>query len=237
MAAEDVKLIGLWASPFVVRVRIALNLKGIKYEFLQEEHGKRSELLLKSNPVYKKFPVLIHGGKPVCESLLIVQYIDEVWPSAGAPILPADSYDRAICRFWAAYIDDKLPPQGPLLLDSTNEKSKAEAKDKVFAALQELEMALVNCSKGKSFFGGDSIGYIDIALGSLLGWLKASKIMAGIHFLDETKTPRLVEWAERFCSAMAVKEVLPEAEKLAEFRMSVKAAGRVTAAPADATSK
>ncbi|XP_020594273.1 glutathione S-transferase U18-like [Phalaenopsis equestris] len=109
-ALEDVKLVGFWASPFVVRVRIALNLKGIEYDFLQEEPtaGQKSELLLKSNPVYKKFPVLIHGGRPICESLLIVQYIDEAWPSACAPILPADSYGRAVCRFWAAYVDDQV---------------------------------------------------------------------------------------------------------------------------------
>ncbi|KAI0499938.1 hypothetical protein KFK09_018146 [Dendrobium nobile] len=224
MEAEDVKLIGLWASPFVVRARIALNLKGIEYEFLEEEPGKKSELLLKSNPVYKKFPVLIHGGKPICESLLIVQYIDEVWPSSGFSILPADAYDRAISRFWAAYIDDKLPTQGPALLDSTNEDSQAKAKAKVLSALQQLEKAFVDCSKGKSFFGGDSIGFIDIALGSLLGWLEASKIIAGINVLDETKTPRLVEWAERFCSAEAVKEVLPEAEELVEFRKIAHAA-------------
>ncbi|KAG1354625.1 hypothetical protein COCNU_07G007370 [Cocos nucifera] len=107
-AGEEVKLVGRWASPFVVRVGIALNLKGLAYEFLHKELGKKSELLLKSNPVYKMIPVLIHNGKPICESMIILEYIDEVWASVGASILPADPYDRAIARFWAAYIDDKI---------------------------------------------------------------------------------------------------------------------------------
>lgn len=109
MASSDVKLIGAYPSPYVLRARIALNIKSIDYEFLQEQFGSKSELLLKSNPIHKKIPVLIHGDKPICESLIIVQYIDEFW-SSGPSILPSDPYDRAIARFWAAYVDDKVLP-------------------------------------------------------------------------------------------------------------------------------
>ena len=107
MAKNDVKLLGVWASPFVMRARISLNIKSVNYEFLEETVGSKSELLLQSNPVHKKVPVLIHGDKPICESLVIVQYIDEVWTSSPS-ILSADHYDRAIQRFWAAYLDDKV---------------------------------------------------------------------------------------------------------------------------------
>ena len=77
------KLLGFWASPFVVRVRIALNLKSVGYECLDEVLGSKSELLLKSNPVYKRIPVLIHEGKPICESMIIIEYVDEVWAGTG----------------------------------------------------------------------------------------------------------------------------------------------------------
>ena len=109
MAKSDVKLIGAWPSPFVMRPRIALNIKSEGYEFLEETLGSKSQLLLESNPVHKKMPVLIHDGKPICESLVIVEYIDEVW-SSGPSILPSDPYDRALARFWAAYLDEKVPP-------------------------------------------------------------------------------------------------------------------------------
>ena len=107
MTKSEVKLLGAWPSPFVMRARIALNIKSVKYEFLEETFEPKSQLLLLSNPVYKKIPVLIHEDKPICESLIIVQYVDDAW-SCGPPILPSDPYDRAIARFWATYIDDKV---------------------------------------------------------------------------------------------------------------------------------
>jgi hypothetical protein len=107
MAKSEVKLLGSWASPYVMRPRIALNIKAVEYDFLEETFGSKSQLLLQSNPVHKKVPVLIHADKPICESLIIVQYIDEVWTSAPS-ILPSDPYDRAIQRFWAAYVDEKV---------------------------------------------------------------------------------------------------------------------------------
>ena len=107
MANNDVKLLGAWPSPFVMRPRIALNIKSVNYEFLEETLGSKSQLLLQSNPVHKKIPVLIHADKPISESLIIVEYIDEVWTS-GPSILASDPYDRATERFWAAYVDEKV---------------------------------------------------------------------------------------------------------------------------------
>jgi glutathione S-transferase len=107
----EVKLLGMWSSPFVLRVQLALSLKGVGYENVEEDLKSKSEILLKSNPVYTKVPVLIHNGKPVCESLVILEYIDEAFAGIGPSLLPEDPHDRAIARFWASYIDGTVLDQ------------------------------------------------------------------------------------------------------------------------------
>jgi len=93
----------------VLRVKLALSFKGLSYADVEEDHSVgKSELLLKSNPVHKKLPVLLHDGKPVCESQIIVQYIDEAFAGTGPSLLPTDPYQRALSRFWSAYVDDKV---------------------------------------------------------------------------------------------------------------------------------
>lgn len=86
-----------------------------------------------------------------------------------------------------------------------------------------MEDAFAKCSNGRGFFGGETIGYLDIAFGCYLEWIKAVEKMAGIKALDDAKTPVLVGWAERFCSDDAVKEVMPEADKLIEFNKKLQA--------------
>ncbi|CAI9092758.1 OLC1v1028084C1 [Oldenlandia corymbosa var. corymbosa] len=213
MGKSDLKLLGLRASPFVNRVQFALNLKSLDYEFITENLPNKSELLLKSNPIHKKIPVLIHGDKPICESLVIVQYIDELW-SDGPSILPADPYDRAIARFWAAYIDDKWFPALRQFRYSEGE-SRGELLEKLVEGVALLEDAFVkSCSKGKSFFGGENVGFLDLAFGCHLGWLRAVETIANVKILDKTKAPALAEWTERFTSHKAVKGTLPEPEEL-----------------------
>ena len=79
MPGDQVTLLNFWASPFGMRVRIELAEKGVKYEYSEQDLRNKSALLLQTNHVHKKIPVLVHNGKPVCESLTIVQYIDEAW--------------------------------------------------------------------------------------------------------------------------------------------------------------
>jgi len=215
MENSDVKLLGTLQCPYVSRVRVALNMKSVNYELLVEDLGCKSELLLKSNPVRKKIPVMIHGDKAICESLVIVRYVDQVWTS-GPSILPCDPYDHAIACFWAAYIDQQWFPPLIRIQMTHDEAAKAAAMEEVAAGLEVLEEAFVKCSKGKAFFGGDSIGYIDIALGCFLAWLKVSEEIGDAKLFDDTKTPCLVAWAHRFCSDEAVRGVLQESDKLIE---------------------
>jgi glutathione S-transferase len=94
MAEKGVKVFGMWASPMAVRVEWALRVKGVEYEYINEDLSNKSEALLRYNPVTKKIPVLVHDGKPMAESTIIV--------------VPADPYERAQARFWARFADEKV---------------------------------------------------------------------------------------------------------------------------------
>ncbi|KAL6905225.1 hypothetical protein ACP4OV_002826 [Aristida adscensionis] len=215
---DELKLLGMWASPFVLRVRLALSFKGLSYEYVEEEiFGNKSELLLRSNPVHKKVPVLIHKGKPICESLVIVQYIDEVYSGNGSTLLPVDPYDRAVARFWAAYIDNKVFSSFMTMIMGKTDEEKAQGSKQLFAAAETLEVALEELSKGKPFFGGDTIGYIDIALGGFIAWVQTRDILSGVKHFDTDKTPLLAAWQKRFSELSAAKAVMPDVGKLVEL--------------------
>nr|GMD95875.1 glutathione S-transferase U17-like [Ipomoea batatas] len=223
MAGSDVKLVGIRPCPYVNRAQIALNLKSVEHEFIEVNPYTDRDMLVKLNPVHKKIPVLIHEEKSVCESLIVVQYIDEVWTN-GTAILPYDPYDRAIALFWASYIEEKWSPLLGELRKAEGEEEKAKVMEKIGQGMALLEEAFLKCSKGKAFFGGDSIGYVDIALGGFLGWIKATEILAGRKILDREKTAGLVGWSERFLLDKAVKDVIMEPEKLAEIYQRFQAA-------------
>ncbi|KAM0026549.1 putative glutathione transferase [Helianthus debilis subsp. tardiflorus] len=208
--ADEVKLHGVTGSPFVCRAVIALNLKGINYEFVAEDFSNKSADLLKYNPVYKKVPVLLHNGNPILESLVIVEYIDEVWK--GVPILPQDAYEKAQARFWAKFMDDKCDPAIFKVISSHGEEQAvAEAHE----ALQFLENELK--VKGNKYFGGDNINLVDIAAISIAYWIGAAEEALGIEVLSKHKFPKLTEWSDNYVNCQAVKDSLPPIENLVAF--------------------
>ncbi|XWS55602.1 hypothetical protein CRYUN_Cryun09bG0014900 [Craigia yunnanensis] len=235
--AEELKLLGVWASPFSRRVELALQLKGVQYEYIEEEDikGKKSPLLLKYNPVHKKIPVLLHNGKPIAESLVILEYIEETWK--GNPILPEDPYEKAMARFWAKFIDEKCMP-ALWKVGWLPENEREKAVDEACECLKTLESAL----NGKRFFGGETVGLVDIAANFIAFWLRiiqearghellsAEKFpelfkwtdeiiqeARGHELLSAEKFPELFKWTDEFVSYSVVKESLPPRDKLLAF--------------------
>ncbi|KAK3426862.1 hypothetical protein EUGRSUZ_F03196 [Eucalyptus grandis] len=212
--AEEVILLDFWPSPFGMRVRIALAEKGIAYDYKEEDLKNKSPLLLAMNPVHKKIPVLIHNGKPVCESLIAVQYIDEVWHDKS-PLLPSDPYERAQARFWADYVDKKIYDLGRKIWSTKGEEQEA-AKKEFVESLKLLEGELGD----KPFFGGQAFGFVDVALVPFYSWFYAYETCGG--FSIEAECPKLVAWAKRCLLRESVSKSLPDPEKVHGFVLELK---------------
>jgi glutathione S-transferase len=168
--------------------------------------------------------VLIHSGKPVCESIIIVQYIEEAWDSKAPNLMPKDPYDRAIARFWAAFVDDKIVPCIRGVFTGQGEQLQKAAEDSVTNFLLIEEALRTNSSfSGKAYFGGDEIGLVDIALGGLSEFIKCVEKVTDTVLINPGKMPLLSAWMDRFCKSDGVKEVMPDPVKELELLSTIRA--------------
>jgi glutathione S-transferase len=199
---------------FGMRARIGLAEKGVEYEYREEDLGNKSPLLLQTNPIHKKIPVLIHNGKPVCESLIIVEYIDEVW-SDKSPLLPSDPYQRAQARFWADFVDKKVYPSGRKIWATKGEEQEGGKKEFI-EALKLLEGELGD----KPYFGGENFGFVDVALITYSPWFETFETFGKLSI--EEHCPKLIAWCKRCMEKESVSKSLADPKKVRDFVLAIR---------------
>jgi maleylacetoacetate isomerase len=105
-----VRLYTYYRSSAAFRVRIALNLKGLRYDpqFVHLAKGEqRGTEYLALNP-QGLVPALADDGKLLTQSLAIIEYLEETHPSP--PLLPKDPLGRARVRSLALLIACEIHP-------------------------------------------------------------------------------------------------------------------------------
>ncbi|KAK1418127.1 hypothetical protein QVD17_27266 [Tagetes erecta] len=210
MENEEVVLVNFWSSPFGCRVKIAMEEKGIAYEYKEEDLFHKSSYLSTINPVHNKVPVLLHNHKPICESLNILEYINEAWSHLSPPFLPSDPHQRSQARFWAGFIDKELYEASKKIYRG-NEEEQVIGKNEVLRILKLVEGQIGD----KPFFGGDNLGLVDITLipfySRFYTWETFGK------FSIEEECPVLVAWGKRCLQKESVAKSLPDPIKIYEF--------------------
>nr|XP_023920054.1 glutathione S-transferase U2-like [Quercus suber] len=93
-------------NPLIMAWVKALKNHPLMKEMLPPHDKLVDKMREKPNPVHKKVPVLVHNGKSIAESLIILEYIEECW-NTTQKLLPEDPYQWAKLRFWANYYDQK----------------------------------------------------------------------------------------------------------------------------------
>lgn len=110
--SEQLRLYSYWRSSAAYRVRIGLNLKGLRYEtapvHLVRDGGEQHAPGFRETNPQQLVPVLQHGSRTIRQSMAILEYLDETWPDQ--PLLPAVARDRARARSLAQAIACDIHP-------------------------------------------------------------------------------------------------------------------------------
>ncbi len=90
------------------KVRLCLAEKGLQWQseiidFTRMDHLSEAYLRLNPNGVV---PTLVHDDRPIIDSAVICEYLEETFPDQGQRLMPADSYGRASMRGWMRYIEE-----------------------------------------------------------------------------------------------------------------------------------
>ena len=110
--APDLTLYDYWRSSACYRVRIALNVKGLRYtrkpvHLLNNGGEQHSAEYRQVNP-QEAVPALVDGARVIRQSLAIIEYLDEVKPDV--PLLPSAARDRAHVRGMALLVACDIHP-------------------------------------------------------------------------------------------------------------------------------
>lgn len=115
------------------RARVALNIKGIEFDYkainlLKDE--QHSEEYQKLNPM-QGIPTLVHDGKIIPDSAAILWYLEDIRPEP--PLQPKDAYLKARMRQICEIVNSSMHPYGNLKI------TKALTKDYGFSEEQKNE--------------------------------------------------------------------------------------------------
>ncbi|UVK52404.1 maleylacetoacetate isomerase [Mesorhizobium sp. AR02] len=155
------------------RVRIALEMKGLSYDYVPHHlrHGEHLEpAYLAVNPQGLVPALVLNDGTLLTQSLAIIEYLDEIQPAP--PLLPGDALGRARVRMLAQMIACDIHPVNNLrVLTSLRTLFGAGDQDItnwfrhwVNEGFQPLEKILASSPQTGTFCHGEAPGLADICL-------------------------------------------------------------------------
>lgn len=165
-----IRLHGYYRSSTSYRLRIALELKGLDYEYVPVNlltSEQKGEAFTSRNP-FGSVPLLEAGGRDRVQSMAQLEWLDEAYPEQA--LLPADIEDRYTARELAYAIATELhaPLNLPVLKYLSNEYGKSQEEIGVWyrhwlaRTLDPLEARLAQLGTGDFLF--DKPGFFEVCL-------------------------------------------------------------------------
>ena len=103
--AETLTVIGNYLSPYVRKVLVCLELKGIPYRIDPIAPFVGNEDFSRLSPL-RRIPVLVEGDLVLNDSTVICEYLQDRFPAPS--LYPADPVERAKARWLEEYADSYL---------------------------------------------------------------------------------------------------------------------------------
>lgn len=166
------KLYNYFRSSAAFRVRIALNLKGVSYDYVSRslpKNEQRAADYLAMNP-QGLVPALVVDDAVISQSLAIIEYLNEQYPQP--PLLPADPLARAQVRSMTLAIACDIHPLNNLRVLNYLRKDLAQNDDGVNTwyrhwvaeGFRGLELQVAKHSSARRHCFGDSLSLADVCL-------------------------------------------------------------------------
>ena len=155
---HDLKLYGSCFCPFVHRVWISLEHKGLDYEYVEVDVYRKPKLLLDINP-RGLVPALRHGDWGSYESTVLMEYLEDL--NQGQPLLPKDPKLRAHSRLWSDHVNRHIIPAFYRYLTAQSPDDQV----KFATELREQIATLVEAADSSGpFFLGEDMTFVDVQI-------------------------------------------------------------------------
>ncbi|KAI1339579.1 hypothetical protein F5Y15DRAFT_383073 [Xylariaceae sp. FL0016] len=186
---SELKLYAASFCPFSQRVWIALEVKGMQYQYCETDPFKRPQHLLEANP-RGLVPAIREGDWASGESTVILEYLED--HDHRVPLLPTDPRLKANCRLWIDHINTKIVPAFYALTRAADVDRQIECDDRLQNELSALVQAADE--RGPYFLGGD-LCLVDIHIAPFV--LRMSRILRGLRNWGEPRPgTRWQLWAD-----------------------------------------
>src|SRR5688572_16656461 len=103
--ATPVRIVGSYVSPYVRKVLVVLDLKGISYEIDPIIPFMGNDEFSKLSPI-RRIPVLVDDRVTLSDSTVICEYLDDRHPQPA--VRPADPIARARARWLEEFADTRM---------------------------------------------------------------------------------------------------------------------------------
>jgi len=195
LANGKVRLYSMRFCPYAERAMIALEVKKIPFEVVNINLAEKPEWYAKTNPL-TKVPTIEHDGKIIYESLILTDYLDEVFKS-GKKILPQDTYEIAKQRM----LIERLSTLSSSLYPWYRNSQDPNTIEKLENAFKLYEQLL-----HRHFFAGDQAGYVDYMIWPWVERLNAVEIISqGRLSVTKEKYPKFAAYIERMKNVAEIK--------------------------------